>query len=378
MKILFTIGVFLAYFLCILLLSKKDKKLSDKLLAVWMFIIGTNLLDYYLYDSGLWINHTFLIGLGAGIPFLHGIMLYLYVKFSLSTDLTLNKKDSIHFLPFSVYYLAISPFFFFNSNQKLLELSNETSYFDFVNAIALIGFCISGMVYSIISFRLLMKEYQVIKQNFSYQEAINHNWLKYCVVGLFVIFIAVITVLILQNIFKFRASFNLEFIFYSFVIVYIFFIGFCGIHYRGLFNNPEPREILELDNPFEEYQKTGLKQEEAAVLHEKLLTLMADKKPYLEQRLTLSELSEMLDISLHHLSQIINQYENKNFYDFINCYRVEEFKSRVINPKYDSYSLLGIALDSGFNSKSTFNQVFKKATGETPSGYKKRIFSKTV
>ena len=76
-----------------------------------------------------------------------------------------------------------------------------------------------------------------------------------------------------------------------------------------------------------------------------------------------------LDISPNHLSQVINQYEKKNFYDFINMYRVEEFKRRALKPENSNYSILAIAYDSGFNSKSSFNQVFKKIEGKTPSRY---------
>jgi len=96
---------------------------------------------------------------------------------------------------------------------------------------------------------------------------------------------------------------------------------------------------------------------------------METEKPYLEPKLTLSSLADELEISANHLSQVINQYEEKNFFDFVNSYRVEEYKERATDPAYQNFSILAIALDSGFNSKSSFNQVFKKFTGKTPSQY---------
>jgi AraC-like DNA-binding protein len=96
---------------------------------------------------------------------------------------------------------------------------------------------------------------------------------------------------------------------------------------------------------------------------------MKFKKPYLEPKLSLVTLAEYLDISPNHLSQVINQYEGKNFYDFVNHHRVEEFKERAQNPKNMNFSLLAIAFDSGFNSKSSFNEVFKKNVGKTPTQY---------
>ncbi len=92
-----------------------------------------------------------------------------------------------------------------------------------------------------------------------------------------------------------------------------------------------------------------------------------DEKPYLEPKLTLTTLSKRLEVSPNHLSQIINQYEQQNFNDFINKYRIEEFINNAA--QNSNFSFLAIALDSGFNSKSTFNTVFKKQKGVTPSQF---------
>ena len=89
--------------------------------------------------------------------------------------------------------------------------------------------------------------------------------------------------------------------------------------------------------------------------------------------MTASELAKGLQMSRHQLSQVLNEQLGKNFYDFINEYRVEEFKSRIQLPENNHLTLLGVAFDSGFNSKTTFNTIFKKTTGLTPSDYKKTI-----
>jgi AraC-like DNA-binding protein len=94
---------------------------------------------------------------------------------------------------------------------------------------------------------------------------------------------------------------------------------------------------------------------------------MTKEKPYLNPKLTLAELAQSLSVPTNHLSQIINQYEQVNFHDFVNKYRVEEFIQKAQSNK--NFSLLAHALDSGFNSKSTFNSVFKKLKSVTPSQY---------
>ena len=100
---------------------------------------------------------------------------------------------------------------------------------------------------------------------------------------------------------------------------------------------------------------------------------MKKSKPFLNNELTLNQLAVGVNIPPHHLSQIINEHLNQNFFDFINQFRVNEFIERLPNPKYAHYALLAIAFDSGFNSKTTFNRYFKKAVGLTPSEYKSKL-----
>ena len=100
---------------------------------------------------------------------------------------------------------------------------------------------------------------------------------------------------------------------------------------------------------------------------------MESNRPYLDPELTLPKLADDLKVTNHHLSQVINEVHGKNFFNFINEYRVEEVKRKIQDPKYQNYTLLGIAFESGFNSKSAFNRVFKNITGTTPSTYRNSL-----
>jgi len=103
-------------------------------------------------------------------------------------------------------------------------------------------------------------------------------------------------------------------------------------------------------------------------LRSKLLKLMTEERPWLEPELTLTELAQRLHTHPAQLSRIINLGCGQNFNDFVNAYRVAEAQRKLADPRYTHYSLLGVALESGFNSKSTFNRVFKKLAGQAPSG----------
>ena len=100
---------------------------------------------------------------------------------------------------------------------------------------------------------------------------------------------------------------------------------------------------------------------------------MKSEKPYLEPDLNIYKLSEQIGTSRHYLSQVINEKAGKSFFDFINGFRVEEAQSKLTDPAMANKSILGIAFDSGFNSKATFNTTFKKHSGMTPSAYQKSL-----
>jgi AraC-like DNA-binding protein len=116
-----------------------------------------------------------------------------------------------------------------------------------------------------------------------------------------------------------------------------------------------------------------MKETDAKKYVSKIRSFMSNEKPYLDANLSLPGLAEKLNIPSHHLSRVINEQFNVNFFDFVNQYRVDEVKSRMDNPEFENLTILGIAFDCGFNTKSAFNRVFKKLTGFTPSEYKKQL-----
>jgi AraC-like DNA-binding protein len=100
------------------------------------------------------------------------------------------------------------------------------------------------------------------------------------------------------------------------------------------------------------------------------MQFMYENKPYLNENITIKDLSCEINIPSHHLSIVINNRLGKNFYTFINDYRIKEALSILDDPENSDASILAIAFRAGFNSKSTFNSVFKKITGKTPSEYR--------
>ena len=142
--------------------------------------------------------------------------------------------------------------------------------------------------------------------------------------------------------------------------------------YTFAFKSYKQAELLPVENYSEEsYKKSGLSEELSEVYLSKLEKLMNEEKPYLDERLNLSQLAEKLEISNHNLSEVINRKLEKNFYDFINSYRVEEVKKLIEADKETKYSILAHAYEAGFTSKSAFYSAFKKITGMTPTNFRK-------
>lgn len=129
-----------------------------------------------------------------------------------------------------------------------------------------------------------------------------------------------------------------------------------------------------IERPSErKYKKTLLDDELTTEYKARLETLMEEKQPYLDPQLTLRGLAAQMDISPNQLSQLLNEGFDRNFSEFVNSYRLSEFKSKVGNDGLQHLTLLALAYDSGFNSKTVFNTFFKKSTGMTPKAYWKSV-----
>ncbi|MEN6311853.1 MAG: helix-turn-helix domain-containing protein, partial [Acidobacteriota bacterium] len=123
--------------------------------------------------------------------------------------------------------------------------------------------------------------------------------------------------------------------------------------------------------PGRRYERSSLTPENAELYKARLLEMMEREKPFLDPEITLPKLARSLDIPVAHLSQVLNDLLGRNFYEFINRYRVEDAKRRVVGPEAGRDKLITVALECGFNSVATFNRVFKEMTGRTPSDYRK-------
>ncbi|MCD0470762.1 AraC family transcriptional regulator [Flavobacterium sp. JAS] len=208
-------------------------------------------------------------------------------------------------------------------------------------------------------------------------DAINLKWLQKVVIC-----VLIITGLWLIDIFFKLAKTSVLFDNFAGLVylVGVFFIAYFSLKQKEIIplNKEEKKEIDILINEtsgLKSNQKKLISDDELKGMKSILIQVMDHKKPFLDPKLSLFKLASQLNISTHLLSYIINKGCNENFYQFINTYRIEEAKKMIQDSNMEHLSLMGIAFEVGFNSKTVFNTTFKKMTNQTPSEFKKAILA---
>lgn len=347
---IFIAGISLAVFIEILLLSKRDKSDADRILALWMFFISLHLFLFYFWLTDAIYDYPFLLGIEKALPLCQSVFLYLYVA-AVTDQWPGNKKITLlHFLPALLTYIYLLPFFLLSAEQKIYVYKNNGAGHESFEAVMTIAIAISGIVYIGWSIFLLKKHADRILDQFSYQTKIDLQWLRVLIWGLAGIWILIFV--------------SDETVLFGGVAVFVFLIGFFGIRQARIFAEtaPEPTEKGK-------YAKSGLTEAKATTLYETLIRLMQHEALHRKSDLSVDDLAVRLEVHPNYLSQVINTKAGMNFYDFVNRYRLEEFKKLASDPKNRQFTMLALAFDCGFNSKSSFNRYFKKATGQTPSQY---------
>jgi AraC-like DNA-binding protein len=363
-------GGTLAFFFELLLLGKKPKFLSDKILAFWMFILGLHLFLSYIHIKGLDFEYPNLLGIAMPFPLIHGPFLFLYTGSLTGYFQKWKPKYLLHFLPVIIFYCFYFDFFFSTGQEKIEFVTRISDNPDIVQRYFYSAILISGFSYIFLTFLLFRKHNRNILNNLSNSNQKNNlHWLRNLILGMLVIWLIVILSSFILN-----AQLQ-ETAIYITVSLFVAFIGFFGLRQGNIFMNlPQgffPDELKAEDQ--QRYSKSGLKEERAAEIKELLLKLMEEKKLFLDENVSLPQLAEMLNIHPNYLSQVINERFQKNFYDFINSYRVEEFKRIITQGKSKNKTFFALALECGFNSKASFNNSFKKITRITPSEFAKSL-----
>lgn len=380
------IGLAITFFLAVILWGKQHKTSADYVLLIWLLLIGVHLGFYYSVASGKYLRFPYLLGVEIPLPLAYGPLLYLYT--SELTRLTSRRRYRLlHFLPVVLAYLYIIPFYMLPPERKIWIYQHEGAGFRERQLVLLCAIVLSGASYAWASWLRLQRHRKRIDARFSNTEKINLAWLRYLIAGISVIWLTIF----LDN----------EAYIFGTVVAFVCFIGYFGIRQTGIFTD-QSRLAWEQGHAMEsstsalqdtageagpegptadagnaamdavvksKYARSGLSRDAALQMYENLEELMAGERLFTDPELTLVQLSEKLGTNANHLSQVINMVGNKSFYDYVNALRIAEFTRIAVLPENQRYTLLHLALECGFNSKTSFNRNFKKHTGLSPSEF---------
>jgi len=346
---------------------QKGKRISNRILAVFMlsnaFLVG-NFVAFRMRVLSI-PAIPFLYVIGTSSYLLLGPLLYLYTKSLCYHNFKFRKIDCLHFVPF----ILISLFLIIHYYVRLAGVEEGTPgqirCITFLDSIIKNGTLhVQILIYMILTLRTLYLYRSGLKELFSSIEKISLSWLLFLLFG-FILMWLMDVVSFAMRIMDFNSGeIHNILLFFSLTINFIFatVIVYRGLKHPELFSGIEQRP---------KYATSRLTKEQAARYIEKITNYMKKEKPYLDPALSLNELAEHLALSPRYLSQSINYILNQNFFDFINSYRIDEAKDLFSDPCNETKTILEILYEVGFNSKSVFNNAFKRHTGMTPTEFRK-------
>lgn len=372
MKYIFFIASFNAFFFLVLLLQKESKQLHHRILIFWLLYLGLSTALYALTINLLPTAHFLSSGIIA-LFLLHGPFLHLYVTALTSNQKSFRTRDIGHFIPFMSFILYLMIAFNFptySEGIRVDHVAKGTAEHPYLFVFFLIITALSGPVYFFLAYRKY-RESKKPSPDFSGRE-VDFTWLGKLIPIFGVAWTVLIIIAIIHHIFQlFSMAFCTDGLFLT-LSIFIILIGYFGLKQKNvLIDYPIETNNRRDNEPEIKYAATKMEGPQLQQCCNKVEHYMETQKPYLDSDLSLPKLAVGLKLSTHHISQVINEVHGKNFFNFINKYRVEEVKRKIQDPNFQNYSLLGIAYESGFNSKSAFNRVFKNITGTTPSEFRR-------
>lgn len=331
-----------------LIFNQTGKLRFNVILALILVCVSLNFLNMLL------LNYNVIsVNLGPFFGLCYGPLFFFYTKTLIFADYKFDRWKALHFLP-SLAGIFIIIFF---PNILFLEIGN-------LIVSATISVCIGA--YLFLSYKQVIWFQRNLKNLESDVIAGNLSWLRFLILSIVAI---LLIVLIEAMVFSFVWLNELTILFlYVFVLIFLNRINNKGLRQPELFAGITSRD-LELTREIEnKYSSSNLTEDEARQYEERLTQYMRKEKPYLQFELSLDELAQKTDIPSRYLSQVLNERLNQNFFDFVNGYRLERAKNLLLQS--DKLRVNEVMYSAGFNSKSTFNHVFKKEVGTTPSEFR--------
>ncbi|MDT8324707.1 MAG: helix-turn-helix domain-containing protein [Bacteroidota bacterium] len=377
-NIVLILGIAQGFFLALLLRRRHWTLYANRMLAALMAMYGIILFNLLLQDVGFYAAYPKLWMLLSGLPLVTGPLHYLYARHLIHPGRRLRTTDLLHALPFFLYKLTELPLLF-ASDASMQQLLADVAGSGIPERFFWFNWSIiaQGTLYMGATLLMLQRHGRGLEQLASGADQLRLTWLRNITLLSMLAWLIFATeyVLYLSGI-MLAERFGVSGLFGG-VLVYV--MGYMGLSRSEVLETPGAASSMEALSHFREeeedadapaYARSGLSAERADEAAARLRALLDDEHVYRESGLTLPALARRMDLSPHNLSEVINTRFGQNFFDLVNSCRVREVCERLSDPGARQFTILAIAFDAGFNSKTSFNTIFKRHTGMTPSAYR--------
>jgi AraC-like DNA-binding protein len=341
-----------------LLTTKANNKTANRLLAALTLTISIVVSGAVLLTSSYVFLFPHLSRIHQPFVFLAAPLLFLYIRELTSREQRFEQKDFLHFIPFVACLIYLLPYYLQSRTEKINVLSLEYIQGSFGQwyYVRSALFITQALVYLILIVMIIVRYSRKAKERNSARDRAVLFEVRFFVIATAVLWFAVVLRYAIETIPNLLVPLGASLLVYA--------MGYLKMR------RPQPWAIEDEQPSAKKYEKSTLTPERSERYLDKLLNFMEKEQPFTDGDLTIQKLAEKLSIPAHHLSQTINERLGQTFSDFINSYRIELAKKKLLDPALKHLSVLGIAEEVGFNSKSSFNSVFKKCTNMTPSEFR--------
>jgi AraC-like DNA-binding protein len=372
------------------LLAHRTNRVANRLLAALMVAFSLSLAAVPYYANDLPRHYPHLFGFSYPLPWVYGPLLYLYTLAASDRAWRFRGRHALHFAPVTAVVLLTLPIYLMSGAEKIALFDRlQSGEVPAVIAVLDPTKYVSGLSYSVATVVHLRRHGRRVMDSYSNTERVNLRWLLGLAgagAGIWVLATAIDAAGLLPGGGQPRGGHLVSLA----VALLVYAIGYMGLRQPEIFRfevpppeppaestrpepAPDPEGEVHAERADQPQPRSGLGEREASRLKSALLALMAREQLHRDPELTLAALAGRLKTTPHKLSELLNAELGQTFYDFVNGYRVDEVRRRLGEPTAKHVSVLSLAMDAGFASKSTFNDVFKKRTGQTPSTYRKAL-----
>lgn len=357
--------IIIGFFSAGLLVFSPANRQANRFLAALLFSISCWLIDGLFRLANIYGQNANLYFLPIFYSLGFGPLIYFYVRSLTDSQFVFTRWHWWHFGPVAVQ-VGLYVFLTLN-NYEFRNWFWQTIHYPFTYRVEFDGTWLSLLIYVGLSLRLLQRYGRYVRENFSETSQLTLRWLQVLLIGLVLICGQWTYEMVLRD--RFNSYYTHDDSYWMLGVALVT-MGVVGLRQRSMEQvqfQPEPESVNKLNADPTATEKPA--PEVSADYLDRVRRAMDVDKVYLNPTLTLTELAAHVGLNPKVVSQVINAGLGQSFNDFVNAYRVSEVKQRLQTNDLNRFTLLGIALESGFNSKTTFNRIFKEHTGQSPSAF---------